>query len=292
MGLNYPILNFMLINEVFATNGVIKKDILEIGKLKNSLTKKEIKYLSKKFHINKGILNSDAKSIYEYLGCKGIDSLDNSSFEGANVLKNLNIPPIEGNNTQSGRYDVVIDGGTTEHIYNPVVAIANYLNLLKVGGSLIQFLPVNNYIDHGLYQFSPTFFWSIKQRGVEIRKLHFVERTERNKYYWDGLSLDFKKHVDKSYDGSGLGNLFRFRSSNVIALAQWVKTDVIDYKDFIENSNQEIYSNKWQNTQIESKLKRKQFYEAVITYIYNCRNSLVKTMVANCLLMSKKQMYK
>jgi hypothetical protein len=292
MGLNFALLNFILASDLHSTEKKTALKFLEVGKLKNSMTKKEIEHLSKIYSIPESILKSGPPVIYEYLGCDDLFSLDNSGFEGATLIKNLNLPPIKSEELHTGIYDIVIDGGTTEHIYNPIVAIANYLNYLKVGGTLFQFLPTNNYIDHGLYQFSPTFFWSIKGQGIQLRNLHFIERSERNKYYWDGLSIKFKMHVDKSYDGSGLANLFRFRNKNIVALAQWEKTDSVDFNDLIQNSNQEIYSLKWANDSMDNTSVKRNLFESLVVYVYKSRSFISKFLIANLLLVLERQRYK
>jgi len=292
MGLNFALLNFMLASSNFHEEKRIGKKILEIGKLKNSLTDREIRHISKSYKIPEEILKSEPKVIYEYLGFKELFSLDNSEFEGANLVKNLNTPPAEFGELNSGYFDLVIDGGTSEHIYSPITALANYFNYLKIGGSLFQILPSNNYIDHGLYQFSPTFFWSIRDQGIELNKLHFVERSEKNEFYWDGLSINFKKHIDNSFDGSGFANLLRYRTKNIVALAQWQKTSSIDFKSLIQNSNQEVYLNKWENKNTEIKSNNKSLFEKFVFYAYKSRFFMLKYLVANLLLIFEKQKYK
>src|ERR1043166_8363609 len=56
------------------------------------------------------------------LGAKNASAMDVSDFEGATVLHDLNqpIPP-----ELEERFDVVIDGGTLEHVFNFPVAIAS-----------------------------------------------------------------------------------------------------------------------------------------------------------------------
>lgn len=292
MGLNFALLNFMLASINFQGERQIGKKILEIGKLKNSLTAREIRHISKSYKIPEDILKSQPKVIYEYLGFEELSSLDNSRFEGADLVKNLNAPPTEFEDVNGGYFDLVIDGGTSEHIYSPITALANYFSYLKIGGSLFQILPSNNYIDHGLYQFSPTFFWSIRDQGIELNKLHFVERSEKNEFYWDGLSINFKKHIDNSFDGSGFANLLRYRTKNIVALAQWQKTNSIDFKSLIQNSNQEVYLNKWKNKNTEIKPENKSLFGEFVLYVYKSRFFMLKYVVANLLLMFEQRKYK
>jgi hypothetical protein len=88
----------------------------------------------------------------ECLGIRELDTLDNSDFEGATLLHDLNEPmPASWN----GIYDVVFDGGTMEHVFNLPTALASCQRVLKVGGTMLWAMPSNNYCGHGFYQFSP-----------------------------------------------------------------------------------------------------------------------------------------
>lgn len=92
------------------------------------------------------------------LGAEKVLSMDASAYEGADFVHDLNQPvPPEWEE----RFDVVIDGGTLEHVFNFPVAIANCMKLVKTGGYLILFTPANNYFGHGFYQFSPELFYRV-----------------------------------------------------------------------------------------------------------------------------------
>ena len=68
------------------------------------------------------------------LGAGTVAAMDASTYEGAAIVHDLNqpVPP-----DLEERLDVVIDGGTLEHVFNFPVAIANCMRLLKTGGHLI-----------------------------------------------------------------------------------------------------------------------------------------------------------
>lgn len=59
---------------------------------------------------------------YWVLGASSITVLDASPYEGADTIHDMNTPVPE---VWHGRYDVVIDSGSLEHIFNFSVAIAN-----------------------------------------------------------------------------------------------------------------------------------------------------------------------
>jgi SAM-dependent methyltransferase len=69
----------------------------------------------------------------------------------ADYAFDLNFPMPEG----VGRYDVVTNFGTTEHVFNIGQSFENIHDLLKVGGVVLHALPGYGYIDHGFYNIHP-----------------------------------------------------------------------------------------------------------------------------------------
>ena len=88
----------------------------------------------------------------KYFGASSFESLDNSGYEGASLIHDMNavIPDdwIEA-------FETIIDGGCLEHVYQINQALANCSSLCKPGGQIIHILPANNYCGHGFWQFSP-----------------------------------------------------------------------------------------------------------------------------------------
>ena len=113
---------------------------------------------------------------------KRIDSLDISEFEGANVIHDLNLPI---NELLAGTYDLIIDGGTLEHVFNLPIALASMSSLLKIGGRILHISPSNNYVGHGFYQFSPELFASFysKKNGFADTKV-FLYDPKKKKILW------------------------------------------------------------------------------------------------------------
>jgi SAM-dependent methyltransferase len=103
----------------------------------------------------------------DFLKAELIRSIDYSHYEGAELVHDMNqsLPP-QHNET----FDVVIDSGSLEHVFNFPVAIANCMNLVRTGGSLFLFTPANNHCGHGFYQFSPELMFRIFQpeNGFEL----------------------------------------------------------------------------------------------------------------------------
>jgi hypothetical protein len=106
----------------------------------------------------------------EYFGATKVDSVDNSGFEEATHIHNLNerIPKELWQ-----KFDTIIDGGCSEHVFNAPQALLNYSLFCKPGGQIIHILPANNFCGHGFWQFSPELFFSLYSRtngysGTEI----------------------------------------------------------------------------------------------------------------------------
>lgn len=125
--------------------------------------------------------NGYAEKLFRYLGADIVESFDNSSYERATHIYDMNkvIP-----DTFKERYSVVFDGGSLEHIFNFPVAIKNCMEMIKVGGHYLGVTPMNNLVGHGFYQFSPELYFSVftEENGYEILDVIAYE-THRKKWF-------------------------------------------------------------------------------------------------------------
>lgn len=134
----------------------LKGDILTLGEVDTFMTNKDLQNIYKKNgiqSISSEELNN--KTIFYNLGFKKVTSLDFSSYEGSELVHDLNLPLTSNFTT---KYDVILDHGTLEHVFDLKTALENVFKLLNVGGVVVHFSPTNNFVDHGFYQFSPTLF--------------------------------------------------------------------------------------------------------------------------------------
>jgi SAM-dependent methyltransferase len=109
---------------------------------------------------------------FRSLGFLSVDSMDCNEYEGASIICNLNkdIP-----NDLHNRFDVIFDGGSTEHVFNVPKAFENYNKMLKVGGLVIHSLPSTGCLDHGFYMFSPTLLYDYySQNRWEIVDFYMI----------------------------------------------------------------------------------------------------------------------
>jgi hypothetical protein len=118
-----------------------------------------------------------ADDLFRGLGAKSVDVMDASSYEGANLLHNLN-EPVSRELVE--KYDCVFDGGSLEHVFNFPVALRNCLEMVKVGGRFITITPANAQCGHGFYQFSPELFYSAlsARNGFSVERMLFVYRNQ------------------------------------------------------------------------------------------------------------------
>jgi SAM-dependent methyltransferase len=123
------------------------------------------------------------------LGAASVLACDASAYEGADLVHDLNQPvPAEWHE----QFDVVIDSGTLEHVFNFAVAIANCMRLVKLNGRLFFFTPANNLCGHGFYQFSPELFYRVLSpaNGFEVERMWARTHTEAISN-WFGISYPF-----------------------------------------------------------------------------------------------------
>lgn len=116
------------------------------------------------------------------LGATSVESVDNSSYEGATHVHDMNQELPED---LRGRFDTVIDGGCVEHVFNVVQALRNCSSLLKPGGQVLHVLPANNFCGHGFWQFSPELFFSLysASNGYGELEVLIADLTDASRWY-------------------------------------------------------------------------------------------------------------
>jgi GR25 family glycosyltransferase involved in LPS biosynthesis len=117
-----------------------------------------------------------AEALFRFLGSDSISALDNSDFEGADLIHDLNTPIPS---SLVGKFDCIFDGGTIEHIFDVPQTLENVHRMLAANGVFLSVNGANNFIGHGLYQFSPELMWRVfsREAGYEIETMYLMDDT-------------------------------------------------------------------------------------------------------------------
>jgi hypothetical protein len=79
-----------------------------------------------------------------------------------------------------GKYDVVTNFGTTEHVANQLQSFKIVHDLATPGGLMLHVLPASGGLNHGLVSYNPKFFWMLgRSNGYKIAFMT-MGQSERN----------------------------------------------------------------------------------------------------------------
>lgn len=160
--------------------GVVFNRTLSLGRQRLYVHPDELRQLADRYRpeLRSGVTDlpyGDAADAFlrRFLDIGDLQAMDHSDYEGAVLTHDLNLP-IPPALEQA--FDVVIDSGTLEHVFNFPAAIANCMNLVKGGGTLFIGSPANNMCGHGFYQFSPELFFRLfnDTNGFALQRLVLV----------------------------------------------------------------------------------------------------------------------
>jgi len=214
------------------------KNILCLGKQEMILTDEDMKKfnLIEKEYVNNRYIDY---LLINKFKANSVKSIDNSSFEGADIIHDMN-KPIENLNE---KFDTIIDFGTSEHIYNVAQNLNNISKLCKINGIILHSLPANNNCGHGFWQFSPELFFSLYSENNGFFETEIFIFNTHNKYEW------WKVEKQK------LGERLEINSdSPLYILVKTVKKSEIQNK----NVQQSDYVERWNENSINNKnIKKK-----------------------------------
>jgi SAM-dependent methyltransferase len=110
------------------------------------------------------------KLFLRYFKVSNYSILDIDSSEGANFVYDLN--EFISDTNLIGVFDIIIDGGTQEHIFDNTRFTINIFNFLRPNGLYFFDLPANGYMEHGFRQYSPTYFYDLCFHNKNMLKIH------------------------------------------------------------------------------------------------------------------------
>lgn len=104
------------------------------------------------------------RMVFDYASIEAID-LDSTSPTALRL--DLNHPVDRGK-----RYDIVLNVGTGEHVFNVYQFFKNVHDLTAPGGVMYHEMPFTGWYDHGFFSFQPTFYFDLA--AANGYSLHFI----------------------------------------------------------------------------------------------------------------------
>lgn len=170
LGSQTPSINNNFIKNLISTN----KHLTKIQKVNLNELSNNMKFSTKDF-ITK-------------IGFNDYNSIDlNGAYESFKFDLNKDICTEYNFNS---KYDLVINNGTGEHVFNQHSLFLNIHNLTKTNGIMLHVLPFIDWINHGFYNFNPIIFGDLAASNkYEIIKISLANRNGAE------LKLENKNHT-------------------------------------------------------------------------------------------------
>lgn len=153
-----------------------EKNILSLGVIHPFLSSRDYAYYSKiGIHLSRD-LNFFSRSLFvDSLHARSLKALDVSLYQGADIVADLNseIPA-----SLNSSFDLVLDVGTLEHLFDLKKSLSNIFSMLALDGIYYSGVVCNDWVDHGFYQFSPTFFIDFARHNSDSLQLVELRLTE------------------------------------------------------------------------------------------------------------------
>ncbi|MDO8566256.1 MAG: hypothetical protein Q7S04_03675 [Candidatus Moranbacteria bacterium] len=192
-----------------------------------------------------------AKTFFEFLGIREADyyDIDKFDFDRPKIIHDLQYP-VDAK--YHDFFNLIVDSGTLEHIFDVRAVMENTVKMTKVGGYVLQFIPAQNFLNHGFYQFSPTFFYDFfTANGFEIVESYLIEVRGRSDRYHS---------YDQEKDYTGVFFNPRNRLVNCFLSRKVKKVDHIELPD------QFFYKKLAEDTKKVAQDFRKSGFDKVSTY--------------------------
>jgi hypothetical protein len=131
-------------------------------------------------------------NLFHSLGFRDIRTMDAFDNEEPTYIQNLNNPITKDLHS---KFDVVLDIGTSEHVFNIGMAMENAMRMCKVGGHVVICMPMVLPGHDSFYNILPPFYYDLfGSNGFEEMQLYIAfpqkygSRNESEKWYECGYS--------------------------------------------------------------------------------------------------------
>ena len=129
-------------------------------------------------------------------------------------------------------YDVVLNFGTTEHVFNQWNSFEVMHESVKVGGVMYCVLPASGYLDHGYYCYTPLFFRDLAQaNGYQLIDL-FLAPAGENRLGSLGLDVRSETEFHRPHSAKLAANEDRIPCFNIHAVMR--KTQSAEFRCALE----------------------------------------------------------
>ena len=141
-------------------------------------------------------------------GATKVSSIDMSDYQGSSIVHDMNRPLWDCRPDLAGQFDLVIDGGTLEHVFNFPVAVLNLMFLVRQGGYILTANPANNLCGHGFYQFTPELMYRLYAPINGFRVNHVLLTQSRHM----SVEMDPRPRSFRVVDPASLGRRILLRN--------------------------------------------------------------------------------
>ncbi|MGE3856333.1 MAG: hypothetical protein AB7G21_05205 [Dehalococcoidia bacterium] len=141
-------------------------------------------------------------ALFAMFGITDVVAVDVSPRDHPEVIADLNYPyPPE----LKDRFDLIVDGGTFDHLFDLRQAFINVATALRPGGRIIQWNAASNYVEWGAYcSFSPAVFhdYYTQNRFADVRTFLAVA-SYAYPGTWDLFAYDYVPGVASPFVDPG-----------------------------------------------------------------------------------------
>jgi hypothetical protein len=112
---------------------------------------------------------------------------------------------LEFDRSLYGKFDVVLNAGTTEHLSNPVAALFLMHWMCRTGGILFNEVPLSGWMNHGLNNLTAKFWHTLRwMNSYEVlsAQVKYAELSPDNENI-TGPHLEFIKNLDRACQNTG-----------------------------------------------------------------------------------------
>ncbi|HKY31128.1 MAG TPA: methyltransferase domain-containing protein [Candidatus Polarisedimenticolia bacterium] len=113
---------------------------------------------------------------YKALGFRSYEAIDINSRYGSMVM-DLN-QDLDRRYGFTRQYELVVNTGTSEHVFNQAAFLRNAHNLSAPGGLMLHIVPFTGYTNHGFYNYQPNIFFDLAAANqYQLLRLAVADRN-------------------------------------------------------------------------------------------------------------------